>query len=172
MEHFKPNYTFEIRNSKSFYEKLLAEYNDFDKDHLNPRYAMNCAINSWHLSDWTFQEFFKSDNRFQTSYEIIGGNKKQISGLSKYQKYVLNICPQLKHMRSITNGTKHCISNKAINSEKTEKYIGDYDPSNFCRHDFDVARFIIKLKNGSSIDFEESLLKTIEFWKKFVENPR
>lgn len=166
----KPNYTFEINNSKSFFEKLLQEYKDFDLDHLNPRFAMNCAINSWHLSDWTFQEFFKSDKRFQTSIEINGNEKKQFSGLLKYQNYLLKICPELKYMRSITNGTKHCISDKK--SEKTETHIGDYNPNDFCRHDFDVARFIIKLKNGESVDFEESLLKTIEFWKNFIENPK
>lgn len=167
----KPNYTFEINNSKSFFEKLLQEYKDFDTDHLNPRFAMNCAINSWHLSDWTFQEFFKSDNRFQNSIEIVDGEKKLFSGLLKYQKYLIKKCPDLKYMRSITNGTKHCISNKKNNSEKTETYIGDYNPKDFSRQDFDVARFVIKLKNGSSIDFEESLLKTIEFWKDFIENP-
>lgn len=172
MENFKPSYTFEISNSISFYDKLLAEYADFDKQHLNPRFAMNCAINSWHLTDWTYQEFFKLDPRFQNSVEMVNGKEKQISGLSKYQQFLLSHCPELKHMRSITNGTKHCISNKKDESEKTITYIGDYDPYEYCRHDFDVARFVIKQKDGNSVDFEKCLLKTIEFWKSFIDNPK
>jgi hypothetical protein len=68
-ESFSPNNSFEIKNSKDFFEKLRDEYYDFDKAHLNPRHAINCAITSWHLTDWTYQEFFKTDSRFQDSKE-------------------------------------------------------------------------------------------------------
>ncbi len=165
----KPNYTFEIIKSKDFFEKLMDEYCDFDKNHLNARFAMNCAITSWHLTDWTFQEFYKKDNRFQDSIEIINKKERRISGLVKYQQSLITVCPELKFMRSITNGTKHCISNKKKNIEGTITYIGDYHPYQFSRHDFDVARFTIMLKDGTAVDFEECLLKTIDFWEEFIE---
>ena len=53
-EKINPNLTFEIDSSKKLFNKLLEEYADFDKDHLNPRFAMNCVTNSWHLTDWTY----------------------------------------------------------------------------------------------------------------------
>ena len=169
MENFKPNYTFEISDSKGFYEKLMDEYCDFDKNHLNPRFAMNCAITSWHLTDWTYQEFFKINPRFQNTTENIDGTKKTISGLVKYQKHLLTLCPDLEFMRSITNGTKHCISSKKKNVEGTITYIGDYHPYEFCRHDFGVARFTLILGENNTVDFEECLLKTIDFWEEFID---
>lgn len=102
-ENFKPTISFAIENSKGFFEKLHSEYDDFDKEHLNPRFAINAAITSWHLSDWTYQEFFKTDSRFQDSRE----NGKNISGLSKHQEFLKEICPELEYMRTITNGSKH-----------------------------------------------------------------
>lgn len=172
MDKFKPTLTFEIKNSKGLFEKLLEEYADFDKKHMNPRFAMNCAINSWHLSDWTFQEFFKNDERFQDSEKEEKNRIVKISGLLKYQQYLNKLCPELEYMRLITNGIKHCILNDKNRTEKTKIHIGDFDDNDFCRHDWDVTRFIIEINDKEEIDFEETLLTTIEFWRNFIENPR
>lgn len=77
-ENFKPSNSFEIENSKGFFEKLLAEWDDFDREHLNPRFAINAAITSWHLTDWTFQEFFRTDSRFQDT---------RINGRNSYKHF-------------------------------------------------------------------------------------
>jgi hypothetical protein len=94
-DNFNPSNSFEIKNSKEFFDKLLEEYDDFDKKHLNPRFAINCAITSWHLTDWTYQEFFKIDLRFQDSKS----NGKTITGLTKYQNFLKERCPELEFMR-------------------------------------------------------------------------
>ena len=162
-EKFKPKFSFEIENSKGFFEKLEQEYADFDKEHLNPRHAINCAINSWHLTDWTFQEFFKNDSRFKDSK--IGGKTK--SGLAKYQDALKEFCHELEYMRIIANGIKHC---KIKAKDKTAIASGDFAPYDYNRHDFLVPKFIIIMENGEEIDFEKALLKTIDFWKEFLKN--
>jgi hypothetical protein len=162
-KNFRPTNSFEIEDSQGFFEKLRAEFDDFDKEHLNPRFAINAAITSWHLSDWTFQEFFTKDSRFQESKE----NSKTISGLSKYQYFLKERCPELEYMRTITNGSKHC---KVNQKNRTEISKGDYNPYDYDRHDYDVPRFvIIKDDTNEEIDFEEILIKTIEFWKIFLQ---
>lgn len=163
-ENFKPTNSFEIENSKGFYEKLKAEYEDFDKEHLNPRHAINAAITSWHLTDWTYQEFFKTDSRFQDSRE----EKRNISGLSKYQEFLKESCSELELMRQITNGSKHCKVNRDNRTEISEGHYSSYE---YDRNYYDVPRFIIISENNKDeIDFEEILLKTIEFWKIFLED--
>lgn len=160
---FKPTNSFEIQNSKGLFEKLIQEYLDFDKEHLNPRFAINAAITSWHLTDWTYQEFYKTDTRFQDTRE----KSKNISGLSKYQDFLKNLCPELEYMRKITNGSKHCKINR---ENRTEISMGDFSPYDFDRNDFDVPRFIIISDNSNEeIDFEETLKITIEFWKTFLD---
>lgn len=162
MDNFHPNNSFEISNSKDFFKKLCEEYNDFDKQHLNSRFAINCAINSWHLTDWTFQEFYKNHPDFQDS-KI---KNKTITGLVKYQEYLKKDCPELEYMRLITNGSKHC----KINPEhRTIVSSGQFSPYDFSRHDFSVPRFVFTNKSDVEIDFEKTLLKTIDFWRNFME---
>lgn len=164
IENFNPNNSFEIKNSKDFFEKLRDEYNDFDRAHLNPRHAINCAITSWHLTDWTYQEFFKSDSKFQDSKE----GKKKISGLSKYQEHIKTQCSELEYMRMITNGSKHCKINK---EDQTVVSSGDFSPYDYDRNDYNVPRFIIINEvNSEELDFESLLLKTIDFWKIFLDD--
>jgi hypothetical protein len=161
-ENFKPSNSFEIENSKGFFAILCDEYADFDKEHLNPRYAINCAITSWHLTDWTYQEFFKTDSRFQDSRE----DKKTISGLSKYQEFLKTKCSELEYMRMITNGLKHCKINQQYHTVISS---GDFSPYDFHRNDFLVPRFIIINDNDDELDFENLFLKTKNFWKTFLD---
>ena len=166
----KPTLTFEINNSSDLFNKLLEEYSDFDKQYLNPRFAMNCAITSWHLTDWTYLEFYKNDKRFQDSKEKDKkGCTKFISGLLKYQQFIIKQCPELEYMRLITNGIKHCVLNDKSRKEKTVIHKGDFS-TDFSRNDFNVTRFVIELNKGKKIDFENTLLKTIDYWKLILND--
>jgi hypothetical protein len=156
-DNFLPSNSFEIKNSKGFFQKLCAEYKDFDEEHLNPRYAINCAITSWHLTDWTYQMFYKTDLQFQDSKE----KGKNILGLVKFQEYLKIACPELEYMRMITNGSKHCKINQ---KHKTITSDGDFSPYDYSRHDYAVPRFVIIDEIGEEIDFEKLLVSTITFW--------
>ncbi|MCV9387972.1 hypothetical protein [Reichenbachiella ulvae] len=152
------------------FDKLLEEYADFDKEHLNPRHAMNCATTSWHLTDWTYQEFFTTDKRFQDREKYTSkGNLIFISALQLYQQYLIKSCPELEYMRLITNGIKHCIPRDLNSKKETRIGEGHYSPYDYSRHDYNVPRFEIIISNSKSIDFESAVLKTLEFWKKFIE---
>lgn len=60
-----PVHSFGIINSEQFFEKLLDDYKDFDQCHVSARYAMNCTLTAWHLSDWIYEEYYKKDSRFK-----------------------------------------------------------------------------------------------------------
>lgn len=169
-EKLKPNLTFEIDTSEKLFSKLMEEYSDFDKSHLSPRFAMNSAVDSWHLTDWTYQEFYKNDERFQDVEKVDKkGKTRYITGIILYQQYLTKKCPELEYMRLITNGTKHCILKDTSRKEKTVLKKGDFS-SDFSRKDFNVSRFIIKINENEELDFEKTLLITIEFWKNFIES--
>ena len=165
-ENFRPKLSFEIANSQGFLAKLLNEYSDFDNEHLNSRHAINCAINSWHLTDWTFQEFYKTDLRFQNT--VIDG--RRLSGLVRYQEFLKESCPELEYMRIIANGIKHCKICLNGDDVGTKISYGDFSPYDYSRHDYLVPRFKIRLDNDEEVDFEEVLLKTIDFWKTFIDD--
>ena len=151
-DNFKPTNSFEIENSNGFYEKLKAEYDDFDGEHLNARFAINAAITPWHLTDWTSQEFFKTDSRFQNSkFQDSNGKTKTSFGIVKYQDFLKENCSELELMRKITNGSKHCKINKDNRTEISE---GDFSPYEYDRNDYDVPRFVIISNDNEEIDFE------------------
>lgn len=166
----KPRLTFQISNSEEFFNKLLQEYADFDKQHLNPRHAINCSITSWHLTDWTFHEYNSSNPEFQDSEKIDSkGCIKKISGLLKYQQHLLKECPELVFMKLIANGSKHCILKDKSITKETKIREGDFS-TDFSRHDFQVPRFEIKISDSEAIDFEKTFLVTLGFWGKLITN--
>ncbi|MDB5236708.1 MAG: hypothetical protein JWR44_3701 [Hymenobacter sp.] len=172
MAAFDPLFSFGIVSSKGFLEKLTEEYKDFDNNHVSARYAMNCALTSWHLTDWTYSEFFKEDERFQDTEKTKTKQGKEylfvVSGLGKYQDYLIKRCEELKYMRLIANGSKHCILRGSTIREKTVLYQGDFSHEEFNRHEFSVDRFEIALDDATTIDFEDVLLKTIDFWRAYL----
>lgn len=161
-----PNTAFQITTSYEFFQKLLEEYHDFNNDHLSPRFAINCAINSWHLTDWTFNEFYRKARKFKNKYEFKNGEEKKIEPINAYRNELTEKCPELELMRQIANGTKHCLRNNNYNTtESTGDYSSDYD-----RNSYDVSRFlIIDKQTNSEIDFEDALLATIEYWRNFFK---
>ncbi len=139
----KAKLSFQITSSEDLLNKLHQEYEDFDKQHLNPRHAINCAITSWHLSDWTYHEFYLKHPDYQN--EIIrkkNGNDFKLSGLLKYQDWLIKKCEELKYMKFIANGSKHCILNNETLKLATATSEGEYS-TDYSRHDYEVPRFLI-----------------------------
>ena len=167
----KARFSFGIISSREFYNKLIEEYNEFDSNYISARHAINCSITSWHLTDWTYNEFFKADPDYQTKEKTKEKNGKVyvkvIPGVLIYQNELVKKCPELKYMRLIANGSKHCLLRNTEIKEKTVIYKGDYN-NDYSRHDYDVDRFQIDT-DGGKIDFEKTLMKTIEFWNDYLD---
>lgn len=173
MKKDAPKLSFGIISSKDFFLKLEAEYSDFNKNAISARHAINCALTSWHLTDWTFHEFFAHLPEFADKEKLIDKLDykalKKISGLTIYQDSLIKKCDGLKYMRLIANGSKHCILRNSQIKEKTVLYSGDFAFEDFDRHDFDVDRFQILNDKGDTIDFEDTLVKTINFWRTYID---
>lgn len=146
--------SFEINNSLQFYKKLEEDYSDYIKNNLSSRLAINCALTSWHLSDWIYNEY-KFDKEFQNIFE--------------FQKSLKEICGELQVMHDISNGTKHFFLNKhKPKVENTEKHIGPFD-STFGLT-FDKTYLKVEMKNGEILSFETILKKVLLFWKDYLAN--
>lgn len=169
----EPKLTFDIKSSIDFFKKMILEYEDFKENHLSARYAINCAINSWHLTDWTFQEYFKDAIKYQDEErEKLKNGKiyvKTIFGLGKYQDELIKQCQNLKYMKFICNGSKHCILKDTGIKGETKTHQGDFAYPDFDRHDFDMDRLVL-IENGQQLDFEKLFLDTKEFWEKYLKN--
>ena len=84
--------SFDIRNSEDFFRKLNEDYKDYKNNPNSARLALNCAMTSWHLSEWIYHEF-----EMNKSYKKV----------KLYQAHVKKLCPSLQIMHDISNGSKH-----------------------------------------------------------------
>jgi len=148
--------SFDIKTSKDFFKKLLADYDEFCTDPTSSRVALNCAMTAWHLTEWTYSEFNHSlSNQFRT--------------LALYQQDLKQQCNSLQTMHDLANGTKHYfLTRHRPIVKETNLHEGTFD-STFDRT-FDISTLEIKLNDGTKIYFEDEIGSVITFWKLYLQS--
>jgi hypothetical protein len=146
------NLSFDIRNSKDFLGKLIADFDDYLKSDNSSRISLNCAMTSWHLTDWVYHEF---------------GFVKEFSKLSDYQAHIKERCPSLQIMHDISNGSKHYkLDRHKPKIQATERKDGAFD--NTFDFAFDRTMLRIVMPNNDVLIFDNELKKTIIFWTDYL----
>jgi len=138
-------------NAKDKYEEFLADYNDYKNDDLNIVKAKRVAVSSWHLVDWTFQEYQSIHN-----YSEIGS----------YRESLYPDCDSLKIMHDIANTTKHkLLTRPKANLKNTKEHKGDFS-SDFS-FDFDISYLELEKNDGTILRFIEETEKVRNFWDNY-----
>lgn len=146
-----PELSFDIKSSKDFYKKLLDDYAEYKKDRVSSGKALNCAMVSWHLSEWIANE------------ENPGATDREIK--NRVNDFILK-CPSLSIMKDIANGTKHFnITKYKPEVDKTHLHHGDFN-QDFSR-DFNISSLIITMKDGEKKYFEDEIETVVNFWKDY-----
>lgn len=144
--------SFEIKESKDFFIKLEQEFKDLNNCPESSRYALNCAMTSWHLTDWVYHEF---------------NYKARFPKLSDFQEDLKRQCDSLQIMHDISNGSKHYKLTRHIPKiSETEMHEGTFD--NTFDSTFDISGLEIIMEDGRTLLFIEEIEKTIIFWEKFL----
>lgn len=151
------NVSFDIKDSTDLYNMLLQDYDEFKRNKISSRFAIHCAIISWHLADWIYKEYEK--NNFNT--------------LTDYQKTIKSNCPSLKIMQDITNGSKHLFFKTEYKPEviRTNLHKGAFQSNAFQNNAFDTDMLEIEMKDGTKLKFEDEIDKVVKFWKKYLKIP-
>jgi len=91
---------FDIANSKDFYAKLLADFDDFMDNPASARHAMNCAITAHHVHDWVWNDYLKND-QVTRSRMGLGKDKKE------FINWIASRSVWFGMVQEISNGSKH-----------------------------------------------------------------
>lgn len=146
-------YSFEIKSSWDFFNKLKLDYEDFRNDILSSRLAINCALTAWHLIDWIFTEY-----NTRLPYNNVGAFRKSLN------------CTSLLLMHDIANGCKHFeLTRPKTNISDTDLHIGGFARPDFS-FDFDISCLVIKMDSGEIKYFEKELQVVIDFWELYFED--
>ncbi|HEV7332896.1 MAG TPA: hypothetical protein VGN63_17785 [Flavisolibacter sp.] len=153
-------YGYEIKTSLDLYKKLLDEGEDFLKNPLSSRFAMNCAWTGWHLHEWIFKEYAHSPA--MSSYK-----KKE-----EFRRFLYKACPSLHTFRDLADGSKHfSIDQRPFSVLDTElKQAGSgwgY------KKVLDSPTLVVKMKFanvGMLMTFDDLLYEVAEFWYRYLRD--
>ena len=149
------SYAFDIKDSKDLYLEFSSRAVDYRNDKMSSGNAVICAILSWHIVEWIYQEHGESLKGFNTKRE--------------FQDYVKLECPSLSYMQDIANGSKHRgITMYTPAVKETQSHRGAFS-SGFSRG-FDVSCLRIELENKVFVYFDDELDKVDAFLKDLFHN--
>ena len=148
------SFSFDIKSSSDYFNKLKEDYIEFCLNKTSSRVAINCAMTSWHLADWTYKEF---------NQQLLS----QFSVFNSYKDNLKTLCPDLKIMQDITNGSKHFSITKYTPKIKTTG-VHDGDFNEDFSNDFDIAALEIELNDGTTVYFDDAIERVINFWELYL----
>jgi hypothetical protein len=99
---------FDITTSRDFLAKLEADFADFERDSGSSRLALNCAISAYHLADWVWADWLKSDVGLCTQLGI-----KDRNG---FLAWIDKCCPWFPAVHELTTGAKHFQNKRSFKS--------------------------------------------------------
>ena len=84
-------------------------------------FAINCAMSSYHLSEWIWGDWLKSDHVLKA--------RLGIKSCDDFKRWVGGQCPFFRTVQSIANGSKHFNRSVSGNTVKIEAsaVVGDED---------------------------------------------
>jgi hypothetical protein len=147
--------SFGIQTSKDFLKKLLEDYEEFKLNPLSSRIALNCAMTSWHLSEWIF-------NEYKIEFDL------KYNNITSFQNEVKKSCSSLQIMHDLANGTKHYYLTRH-NPIVSESNIHEGAYSREYSREFDISYLYLLLKDGSKLIFDDEIEKVVNFWKEYFK---
>src|SRR5262249_12959665 len=103
---------FDIRTSADFYRKCLDDYASLLANPEYAGFAINCAMSSYHLSEWIWGDWLKTDHALKA--------RLKIKTCDDFKGWVETQCPAFKTVQSIANGSKHFNRGISGNTAKME----------------------------------------------------
>jgi len=153
---------FDIKNSRDFLGKLLDDFADFQRDQSSARVAINCAITAYHMHEWVWGDWLKTD--YPTWARLGIRDKDSFLGWIDAHE------PFFRIMQDITNGSKH-FDHKV--SQQTQ-VSGGFDSGAFDHAAFDTTRLEIEVEGpGGTKNWIEAIIlieSVVRFWRDFFRD--
>ena len=147
------NYSFEIKTSKDFLNKLIIEVSDYERQLTSSRHAINAAMTAWHLVDWVYNEF-----NFNSTFP----------NFSDFKIYIKSRCPKLQIMNDIATGSKHFqINSYPPKVQETKLHEGAYSDEYSREYDISTLQVVV---NNETYNFIDELENVRDFWKEYFSN--
>lgn len=150
-----------ITNLEEFYTVLVEDFEDSCDNPSSSRHAMHCAISAYHMVDWVWADWLKSDE--QTQKEL--GIKKDDR---EFRRWIDACCPHFSTVQGIANGSKHFKTSPEIKASVTGYGEGSYGIGSY-------GKGYLLIDWGEDMPIGERFLQAsfvlevvVRFWRDFL----
>jgi len=105
---------FEIKTSQDFYAMLVANYDDYMESPDSGRLALNCAITAYHLHEWVWGDWLKTDYAVQKALGI--------RDRDSFLAWIDRACRWFRAVQDLANGTKHFARDSGFETSRVTGY--------------------------------------------------
>jgi hypothetical protein len=154
---------FGITTAAAFFTKVQEDLAIFETDVADPSKAINCILSAYHLHEWVWARWLKSQCPLRLRGHLVTDRRSFI-------KWIATECPQFGLLQQLANGSKHC-SPVAAPTEKIEGYgAGPYGIGPYGR-----PYLLIEVDNGQGVagsrytTADAVLSDVVEFWRSFFD---
>jgi hypothetical protein len=101
---------FDISTSRDFHAKLKADFDDLMKQPDSARLAVNCIITAFHLHEWVWGDWLKTDH---ATWKKLGIRDKE-----SFLEWLYRAFPYFGYVEALANGTKHFNRNQDFDTTR------------------------------------------------------
>jgi hypothetical protein len=154
---------FDIATSRDFLLKLEAEYADFKAQPDSARHALNCIITAYHLGEWVWGDWLKTNNELR--------QKLAIDSKQTFDSWLDASMPAYALLQKMANGEKHFVRPTI---EKTQRIAG-YGCGPYGGGRYGQPYLLIDYgteTQESWITAEQLIDESVGFWREFFHTHR
>lgn len=146
---------FDIEDSIGFYRLMIENYDDFVENSGSSRHAINCAISAYHMAEWIWGDWLKTDYSARTKLD-------GVRDCHSFKKWIDQQTPHFSVVQDIANGSKHFAA-KPTETKSTGTYVdNDYVEPGYQEQYLEVA------VDGRWIEAIIVIEDMIMFWESFL----
>lgn len=148
--------SFGIQTAQDFVNDLvLPDLEAFRQRSLDPGAAIRVAVSFAHLVEWVFQD--------QNSLDLTRIGIANPASAVALRDEIENRCPELRWLRDVSNGSKHCVITK-YKPEVMGSAVAEWGQLNWGEFPADRPVFAISLKQGEYKNYENVVEAAASFW--------
>jgi hypothetical protein len=162
MEHKENIQLFQYSTPLDMLERLNRQFQYHRSDSLNEDKALDFCLTAWSLTDWDF--YAKEPNIKFQERPIVG----QALGVHREKLYIL--CPALRVMSDIANGTKHFFLERPKAGASSISSHTEAGYSTGFSHGYNRPYLKIIFKGGGESENLNVLLERVsKFWNSYLK---
>ena len=150
--------SFGIQTAQDFVDNVVRpDLDSFRRQPLDPGAAIRVAVSLAHLVEWVFEG--------RSSLDLSRIGAATTTSAESLRSQIENMCPELRWMRDVSNGSKHSTITK-YKPEVTGSAVAEWGQLSWGDFPADRPVLAIRLEQGEYKNYEDVVETAASFWRQ------